>query len=57
MNTFICGLSALLTKYYSGYQTKNGIGGACSTYKRQERCKQGFSGETWGTETTWETYA
>jgi len=38
-NTFITGLSALLTKYYAGDQIKkNGIGGACGTYGRQERC-------------------
>jgi len=47
MNTFITGLSALFTKYYSGEQIKkNGMGGACGTYGRQERCKQGFSGVT-----------
>ena len=52
MYTFISGLSALLAKYYSGCQIKtNAIGGACGTYERQERCKQGFSGETLGTET------
>jgi hypothetical protein len=25
---------------------KNGVGGACSTYGREERCIQGFGGET-----------
>ena len=37
----------LLTKYQSGDQIrKNEIGGACSTYRGQERFIQGFSGET-----------
>ena len=33
--------------YYSGGQIwKNGTGGACSTYGEEERCTQGFRGET-----------
>jgi hypothetical protein len=39
--------SVLLTKYYSCDQIKrNEMGGACSAYGRQERCVQGFGGET-----------
>ena len=34
---------------------KNEIGGACSTYGRDERHIQGFDGETGGKETTGET--
>jgi hypothetical protein len=41
------GLKLLLTKYYLGDQIKKKeIGGACSTYGREERCIQGFGGET-----------
>ena len=29
------------------------MGGACGTYGREERCIQGFGGETWGKVTTW----
>jgi hypothetical protein len=37
----------LLTRYYSGDQIeKNEMGGACSTYGGEERCMQGFGGET-----------
>jgi len=37
----------LLTKYYSGVQIeKNETGGACSTCGGEERCIQGFGGET-----------
>ena len=37
----------LLTKYYSCDQIKkNELGWACDTYGRQERCIQGFGGET-----------
>jgi len=31
--------------------------GACSAYGGEERRMQGFGGETWGKETTWETQA
>jgi len=31
------------------------MGGACSTYAGEERRTQGFGGETWGKEITWET--
>jgi hypothetical protein len=45
-------------KYYLGDQIKkNDVGGACSMYRGRERCIQDFSGETWGTETTWKTQA
>ena len=34
-------------KYCSGDQIeKNEMGGACSTYGGEERCMQGFGGET-----------
>ena len=33
---------------------KNEMGGECSTYGGEERCIQGFGGETWGKKTTWE---
>jgi hypothetical protein len=34
-------------KYYSGDQIKKiEMGGACGTYGGQERCRQGFGGET-----------
>ena len=36
---------------------KNEMGGVCSTYGREERCKQDFGGETSGRETTWKTQA
>jgi len=36
-----------LSQHYSCDQIKkNDMGGACSTYGRQERCKQSFGGET-----------
>ena len=34
---------------------KNEIGVACSAYGGEERRIQGFGGETWGKEATWET--
>jgi hypothetical protein len=46
----------MLTKYYSGDQlTKTEMETECSTYGLEERCIQGFSGETWGKETTRKT--
>ena len=50
--------SVLLTQYCSGNKIeKNEMGGACSVYGGEERCMQGFGGETGGNETTWETQA
>jgi len=31
------------------------MGGACGTYGGEEKCVQGFGGETRGKETTWKT--
>jgi hypothetical protein len=36
---------------------KNEIGGVCSTYGGEDRCIQGFGGETWGKEITWKAQA
>jgi len=48
--------SILLTQYCSGDKIeKSEMGGACSTYGGEERHVQGFGGETWRKETTWET--
>ena len=45
-------------KSYSGDQIeKNWIGGASSTYGLQDRCVQGFGGETWVKDTIWKTQA
>ena len=45
-------------KYSSSDQIeKNDMGGACSTYGGEERCIQGFGGETRGKETTWKAQA
>ena len=45
-------------QYYLGNQIKkNEIGGACSTCGGDERCLQGFSGETGGKEITGKTQA
>ena len=43
--------------YYANMDTKNEMGGAWSAYGGEVRCIQGFGGETWGKETTWETQA
>ena len=46
------------TLYYSGDKIeKNEMGGACSDYGGEERCTQGFGGETRGKGSTWETQA
>jgi hypothetical protein len=51
-------INVMLTKYCSGDQIKtNWTDRACSTYGGEEMCIQGFGGENWGKETTWETYA
>jgi len=48
----------LLTQYCSRDKIKmNEMGGECSAYGRDETWIQGFGGETWGNETTWETQA
>jgi hypothetical protein len=40
-------MSFMLTKYHSGRQVKKtGMGRTCGTYGGEERCIQGFSGET-----------
>jgi hypothetical protein len=40
-------LNDLYTKYYSGDQIKkNDMDGACNTCQGEERCVQGFGGET-----------
>jgi hypothetical protein len=40
-------LNEELTQYCAGEQVENNeIGGACSTYGGEERCIQGFGGET-----------
>jgi hypothetical protein len=36
---------------------KTEMGRTCGTYGGEERCIQGFSGETLGKETTWKTQA
>jgi hypothetical protein len=42
---YLC--SVLLTKYHSGDQVKKTeMGRTCGTYGGEERCIQGFSGET-----------
>ena len=50
--------SVLLTQYCLGDRIeKNEMGGACSAYGGEERRIEGFCGETWRKETTWETQA
>jgi len=39
-------LYVLLTQYCSGDKIENEVGGACSTYGREDRRVQGFGGET-----------
>jgi hypothetical protein len=36
-------------------KSRREMGRICSTYGAEERCVQGFSGETSGKETTWKT--
>ena len=44
---FLTYVFLLLTKYFSGDKIeKNEMGGACGKYGREERCIQGFGGET-----------
>ena len=44
------------TQYCSGDKIeKNEMGGACNACGGEQRRMQGFGGETWGKETTWET--
>ena len=46
-STIIKVVSALLTQYCSDDKIeKNEMGGTCSTYGGEERCIQGFGGET-----------
>ena len=50
--------SVFFTQYCSGDKIENNeMGLARSAYGREERRVQGFSGETWGKENTWETQA
>ena len=39
-------LNDLYTKYYSGDQIKNDMGGACNMCQGEEKYIQGFGGET-----------
>ena len=48
----------LLIQYCSGDKIEtNEMGGACSVHGGDEMCTQGFGGETWGKESTWDTQA
>jgi len=54
----VCSWSVLPTRYSSSDKIeKNVMGGACGKYGGEERHIQGFGGETWRKETTWETQA
>ena len=51
-------MSVLLTQYLSGNKIENNeMDGARITYGGEERCVQGFGGETLGKETTQKTQA
>jgi hypothetical protein len=55
MQTFYC---VFLTKYYSDDKIeKNEMDWACNTYGREDRCIQGFGGETWVKKTIKKTQA
>ena len=48
----------MFKQYYSSDKIeKNETGLACSAYGGKESRIQGFGGETWGKEATWETMA
>jgi hypothetical protein len=50
--------SVRLNEYYSCYEIKkNESGKACSTYRGEKRCMQGFRAETWGKVNTFKTQA
>ena len=51
-------MTVLLTQNCSGDKIeKNEMGGTCSMCEGEERCIQGFGGETRVKDTTWETQA
>ena len=53
-----CLMILLLIQYSSGDKIeKNEMGGECRAYGGEEWRTQGFGGETWGKETTWENQA
>ena len=55
---YLPGGSVLLTQYCSrDKMEKNEMGGTCSAYGGEERCIQGFGGETGGKEIIGETQA
>jgi len=46
-SVLLCMSDIPFTKYYSGDRIeKNEMGGSCSTYGGEDRCIQGFGGET-----------
>ena len=48
----------IVSQYCSGdLIEKTGMGRACRTYGGEEKCTQGFGGESWVKETTWKTQA